>query len=102
MTIAFGFLLLVVLQILGISEAASGCQKRNSCKCVNDDGAGFDLAELGTSKYALETMGRDDQNLTFYYHPCGDIDIQHTPIGGNQTICKASSVSDLLIPKTYI
>lgn len=90
--IAFGFLLLVGLQIIGISEASSNCHKRNSCKCANDDGTGFDLTDMGTSKYALESMGRDEDNVTFYYHPCGDIDIQHTPVSGNQTVCKASSV----------
>lgn len=94
--IAFAFLLaLLTMCDLSIAPSSSSvCHKRNSCKCVNDDGMGYDLEVLGTSKYALETLGRDESNLTFYFHPCGDIDIEHHPIEVNKTaeICKASSV----------
>jgi len=62
----------VIISAVLLSQAsAEDCKLRDNCECVYPDGTGYNLKPVISDKDDF-LKAITDQNLTFYYHPCGD------------------------------
>ncbi|CRL05700.1 CLUMA_CG018732, isoform A [Clunio marinus] len=62
--------LFIILLVIVSESIAEECSLQNTCECVYSDGSGYSLKSVIEDDSWLEAI--TNQNLTFYYHPCGD------------------------------
>lgn len=69
------------------------CKQRSACRCLNSHGQGIDLDNLSNVKY-LETPPLPN-NISYYFHPCHDVDMQMFYNVNQTATCPASTLCQL-------
>lgn len=70
-------------------SADETCAQSSACRCLTGHGAGIDLQPLSSVKFLATPL---INSLTYYFHPCHDVDMQVVDAGNKTWTCESSSL----------